>query len=164
MRTSPSDTGRFHTLVAGVIGSLVTLVLAAGVLTATGIGFATGDEITGCVSPSGQLRVVDSIDECRPAESVLTWNEEGPPGPAPTYVRVREEGEIAPGMWESVMSSCAPGSVVVGGGYSIGSIGPEDKVNTDGPVTVDGVDAWIVSAYNPTAFPIHLWVTAICAE
>lgn len=46
------------------------------------VAFAGDGEITACASPLGRLRIVDSADECRRYERVLTWSMGGLPGPA----------------------------------------------------------------------------------
>jgi hypothetical protein len=167
MRTPVLFRGQLPSFVAGLAGAALVLVVAAAVFVSVGVGFADdGATIDGCVGRSGSLRVVDSPSECRPSESHIWWNQEGPigpPGPATTFTRRTEHGIIESANWQGVEAYCLPGEVVTGGGYSLGSIGFNDKVNSDGPITVDGNDGWIVSVHNDTEFDIDLWVTAICA-
>lgn len=69
-------------------GALIAAIVVGGVSVAQTEG---GDEITACESPSGFLRKVDSVDQCRGDETPVTWNQTGPPGPpgqaalGPTY-------------------------------------------------------------------------------
>jgi hypothetical protein len=65
-----------------------------------------------------------------------------------------------------VTSYCGRGEVVTGGGYSIASIGFNDKLNVSGPVTdLDtGRDGWVVEVFNNNRADLEVWVTAICAE
>jgi hypothetical protein len=71
----------------------VVVTATVGVLAAVGVGVAAipGSDkvITGCyltrdgvVHSKGELRVVDSSASCRPSETKLTWNQQGPPGAA----------------------------------------------------------------------------------
>jgi hypothetical protein len=39
------------------------------------------DEITACVNPAGQVRLVAAGSSCRPQEQPVTWNVQGPQGP-----------------------------------------------------------------------------------
>lgn len=43
-------------------------------------GGLDADAIVGCVNANGRLRVVDAPADCRPAESAVSWNREGPEG------------------------------------------------------------------------------------
>lgn len=167
MRTSRLFQDQFRSIVAGMAGAALIMVAAITVFVSVGVGFADdGATIDGCVGRSGVLRVVESPADCRGSETHIWWNQDGPagpPGPATTFVQREEHGIIEPHQWQGVEAYCLPDEVVTGGGYALGSIGFNDKLNADGPITVDGVDGWIVSVYNDTDFDIDLWVTAICA-
>jgi hypothetical protein len=158
---------RSHVAVA-VMSSLATVLLAGAVMSITHTGFAADDEETiyGCVQArSGDLRVVEDPGDCRRSETAIDWNREGPVGSV-DVTRRTEHGTIPAEDWTSVTAFCEEGEVVIGGGYSLGSIGFNDKVNVDGPITdsVTGLDGWIVSVHNDTTNPIDLWVTAICLD
>jgi len=59
---------------------LVVLAIAAGLGAVW--AFAQDDNtIYACANPAGQLRAVDHLDDCRPKETPLWWNIEGPEGP-----------------------------------------------------------------------------------
>ncbi|MFC1935943.1 hypothetical protein ACFLX9_04240, partial [Chloroflexota bacterium] len=63
------------------LAMLVIIALVGGITWA----FAAEDqsqEISACLNPAGQIRIVDSIEECKKQETPLTWNTEGPEGPA----------------------------------------------------------------------------------
>ena len=68
-------------LLLTVVVSLVVAVGVAGVSWAFALDNGSG-EIHSCLNPAGQIRIVDSTDECKRQETPLTWNTEGPPGPA----------------------------------------------------------------------------------
>ena len=57
------------------------LALCAGSAAAIALAGDGDDEIHACLNPAGQIRIVDSIDECKKQETALTWNQQGPPGP-----------------------------------------------------------------------------------
>lgn len=146
--------------------SLITLAVAAAAATVGGVAFANGDgdTIHGCVTNAGLLRVVDG-EHCKHSETPIEWNVQGPPGPSAISTEWRTEyGTISPRDWNTVTSPCESGEVVTGGGYSLGSIGLNDKVNFDGPVPIDGgAQGWAVSVHNDTDYTLEVWVTAICA-
>ena len=153
-------------LLAAFAGAAATIAVTVGVMTAAGVGFASGGgTINGCVkAPAGRLRVVNSSTVCRPGETAIQWNQQGPPGPSVTFVRRTQTGTVLAGQWSAVTSFCLAGEVVTGGGYSVGSIGFNDKVNQDEPLTQGGLDGWIMALNNSTAFNLPVWVTAICAQ
>jgi Collagen triple helix repeat (20 copies) len=71
--------------VRGAVFAAVLLVLAVGVGVATGSIPDSGGVIHGCYQKNeGQLRVIDSSqgDSCRPSETALSWNQQGPQGTA----------------------------------------------------------------------------------
>ena len=61
------------------IGTLLALVLVI----ATGATWAVAQnaEISACVGRNGQVRIVDDIQNCKPQETPLQWNVQGPVGP-----------------------------------------------------------------------------------
>ncbi len=158
---------RSHIAIA-VMSSVATVVLAGAVMTITHTGFAQDGEETiyGCVQThSGDLRIVDDPADCRRTETAIDWNREGPVGTVDVERRT-QYGTIPAEDWTSVTAFCEAGEVVTGGGYSLGSIGFNDKVNVDGPITDagTGLDGWTVSVHNDTIYAIDLWVTAICLD
>jgi hypothetical protein len=66
-----------------MIVALVGIVIGLG-----GVAFATipdsSGTIHGCYNQSGNLRVVESANDCRKNETPLAWNQQGPPGPPGT--------------------------------------------------------------------------------
>jgi len=151
-------------IVVAVISSIVTVGVLAVALTATGVGFAAdGDNtIHGCVGRvSGLLRVVDEPGDCRRLETPIEWNKQGPPGMAAVEQRTAT-GWMDPHDTFQLQSLCEAGEVVTGGGYSLGSIGFNDKINVSGPL--HSPQGWTVQGFNDTDFPIFLSVTAICAD
>lgn len=59
-----------------ILGVLVVAALAIGIAYAE-----NGEKIFACAKPAGQLRVVESLEECKKNEVGLEWNIVGPPGP-----------------------------------------------------------------------------------
>lgn len=69
--------------------AVLSLPLAVTALTAP-----SDDTITACVlDANGDVRIVNSPDDCRQQERVLTWNEEGPQGPVGPQGPQGEQGE-----------------------------------------------------------------------
>jgi hypothetical protein len=158
-------------VLVAVVSSVMTLAVFGSVVFLTGVGFAApdGDIIHGCVkNGSGLLRIVSDPSDCGRSETAIEWNSEGPQGPpAALTVHWRStHGVIEAGMWSSVMSYCEPEEVVTGGGYSVGSIGFDDKLHVSGPIDdlATGREGWMVSVFNNTGIDLDVWVTAMCAE
>ncbi len=80
-------------------------------------------------------------------------------------VRRETKGLITAHNWDSVISFCEEGETVLGGGYTLASIGFNDKVHVDAPYTdgASGLDGWLVTVINDSDFNIQLWVQAICS-
>lgn len=99
--------------------------LAGGCLATGGAVWATTQEgppdavITGCVNPSGGLRVIADGATCKSNETTLTWNRRGPVGPQ------GPQGEIGP---------VGPTGPV---GPS-GPTGPQGETGPQGPAGTDG--------------------------
>lgn len=64
-------------------GRILLALLIAGIGTATVAGAAGTGIITSCVNKTtGALRIVSSTGSCFSSEVKLSWNQQGPPGPA----------------------------------------------------------------------------------
>jgi len=151
-------------IVVAAASSVVTMAVLGVALLATGVGFAAdGDNtIHGCVGRlSGLLRVVNDPGDCRRLETPIEWNQQGPPGMLAVQQRTAT-GWMEPHDTFELQSLCEPGEVVTGGGYSLGSIGFNDKINVSGPL--ESPQGWTVQGFNDTDFSIFLSVTAICAQ
>jgi hypothetical protein len=64
---------------ASVSGALV--ILGVGAAAATAVTGADDTPISGCVGPTGNLRVIEAPAGCKAPESSLKWNRQGPAGP-----------------------------------------------------------------------------------
>ena len=62
--------------------SAVFLTIITLIMLFAGITYAQSqtEEIHACANPAGQLRIVESTDECKQNETPLTWNVVGPQG------------------------------------------------------------------------------------
>lgn len=103
----------------------------------TGTGCRVGEEAITLGSPEISTRVVMASD-------VMTWNDQG-----------------------VVYAMCAPGEVVVGGGYTIDNIGPMTFVNMDQPLEdEDGNQGWMImatyTAFEDDGYVGHVSGYAIC--
>jgi hypothetical protein len=81
-----------------ILVALAALVVAAGGVAVAAIPGSDGT-IQGCVkTANGDLRVVDSANDCRASERSLEWNREGPPGPPGlTTAAAEEAAEVSTG-------------------------------------------------------------------
>ena len=121
----------------------------------------------------GQLRMLAAGEQCRPSETGLQWNQQGPvgpPGPSIAQIIFRdfERGaHLAPGDVESEAVPCGTGEVVVSGGYILG--GPRQPtidVVLDAPF-FDGVTSgWRVDVKNegPDAVDVALRINLTCTK
>lgn len=61
------------------------------------------DQISACVNPAGQMRLVASGASCRPQEELVTWNVQGPEGPEGPQGPQGPEGDAASGAGPAVV-------------------------------------------------------------
>ena len=70
------------TVLRVVVGALAIFAVASGVAYATGAVTSSNDVIQACqVTTSGTLRLVSAPADCRPNETPISWNAQGPQGP-----------------------------------------------------------------------------------
>lgn len=141
------------------VAAAVAIGVGGGLLAANGSGPATVDA---CYRDSNGALRVDTGSGCRRGESEIVL------GTADFRTRTVTEMEWLIGVdWIGVEAMCAPGEVVTGGGYTLGSINPLVAVNSDNPIEIDGVQGWQATvAYSGPEGDGHeaeVWVHAICA-
>lgn len=156
-----------------VVGVVLALVFIGG----TTWVFAQGDgfDVHACVNPSGGIRIVDDADSCRPRETLLEWNIEGPEGPQGEQGPQGDPGppgvldfytessaliSVAPGEW-TAYARCSIGDEVTGGGFEIGGDGCM-VVRCSSPG--DYENEWKVEVYNSCGVNQGLRVWARCAQ
>ena len=150
---------------------------------ASSVAIASDDNtILACVKNwNGQLRIVDSFDDCRRWEHEVSWNSEGPMGPAgpqgepgvpgpqgdpgvfPGAYFVEEMREIGSNVGDSVLviANCDPGDVATGGGFSATGMRPPLNVYTSAPTT----GGWYAEAFRTgEGGTHHLIAWAVCAD
>lgn len=171
-------------LALGPAGAVLAGMSWAGVAAA----LDKDDTIHACAKvQGGDLRLVESEEDCLPAETFVEWSVEGPQGPpgpegpsgvVETHVHVAEETAGPEVNFFAVTAMCEPGEVALGGGYSL--FGPalsDAEVRLDRPVSTDvpGVNAtledgdvprgWNVMlnkfSDNPQSLTLTVWV--LCA-
>ena len=131
--------------------------------------------IHGCRSKTtGVLRVIDSDagQRCLAGEAELTWNQQGPPGPAGTGRELVERSvsiDTTPSGSDQLMINevvqCPAGKAAVNGGYRFeAATRPYDNLRRvfGGPDGTDGrvLDSNLVDPSYPV--PVTLW--AICVN
>ena len=135
------DRGRVAAFAAGAV--LMGLVLGVGVASES-----NGNTIYSCLNPAGQPRIVDAPEDCRPQETSLDWNiegpqgipglqglegpggpqgppgeqgppgMEGPPGVLSMYHRFANTDILESGEFGFAQAVCDPGDIATGGGFS----------------------------------------------
>lgn len=79
-----------------------TSVVASGATLAVVAAVESDDVIHACVSRgllglgAGSVRIVDGPDRCRSAEDPVSWNKQGPAGPAGVQGEPGPQGELGP--------------------------------------------------------------------
>jgi hypothetical protein len=127
----------------------IKIAVALGTVAAAVIGTATlvgarergADHIAACAQKeNGQLRVVPDGTACRPSESALEWNVEGPPGPPGAAGPQGPPGpQGAPGATGPAGASGATGSRGPAGPQ--GQTGPQGPAGPEGPAGPPGEPA-----------------------
>ena len=167
-------------MLAGVLGAAALLVAVAGV--ATGAIPGGGGVISGCYEKrTGILRVIDAEagKRCVSIENSISWNQEGPPGPAGAQGvqgppgPAGAQGPAGPagpagtvvrlGPLEAEVSSahCLIGEVTTGGGGV--ALGTGGALSHSRPFTSAGTTSpigWTVRGANPLGL---VQAYAVCA-
>lgn len=121
----------------------VALAVASGVgggmVAANVVGTSSVDA---CYSDStGSLRVATS---CRPNETAIVLGTT-----VGFQTRQVVESELFPAdSWGAVYAMCDEGEVVTGGGHEVAAIGHTWVMNQSEPVTIDGVEGWMVALHH----------------
>src|SRR5215211_2056620 len=162
-------------LLAGGIGLVAVLggVAYAGIPASNGV-------ISACKDNKGALRLIDAEagQSCNANQQLLTWNQQGPPGPAATSGREIVGGESLQSNGATLKNAtayCPSGKVPLGGGAALYAVAADGSatladgiaLQSSGPIhELNGVTGWFALArvVNPTtASPAwKLTVTAIC--
>jgi hypothetical protein len=163
----------YRPLTMFVAGSLFALTVVGGV------ALAQNDIIEACVKDNGEMRIVDTAEDCKDNETSLSWNVTGPTGlqgpqgpegpagpPGPTgglsgYEIVESHpatSDINPGQVGTVSAYCPEGKVVTGGGYSDHSA----SLQIISGYPVEG--AWVVRAFQDSTVPGSIRVWAVCVD
>ncbi|HEX6207510.1 MAG TPA: hypothetical protein VF058_04040 [Actinomycetota bacterium] len=168
--TSPGGRQRPPRALALVAAAALGAALFGGVAAAT----HDPDTIHACVhKQTGQVRVVDDASDCKPQETPLEWNVEGPAGPQGPEGPPGPQGEpgglgghevvqsdlilIGPGEKLGEIALCPRGKVVTGGGHTVpGQFDPNG-------IPPQGVPAVVVESY-PVTVPSHGWVVVMRSD
>lgn len=176
MGTQERDVGRRHRwLAAGAAAALLVALCTA--VTLGSIPDANG-LITGCYSKAGGgLRVIDTASQnCKDGETVLPWNQQGPPGPrglpgeqGPAgvsgyeFVDTATAGPFDPFGQLQITAYCSPGKRPLGGGYFVDLAAIHVLISA--PFLSDVGNGWHIVAANTTDFTTgQLIAYAVCAD
>jgi hypothetical protein len=143
---------------------LVPLVAVVALGTA-GIALADtpGGTTDACYNDrTGLVRVDTTGGGCRVSESPITLGSGLVTRKVTASGHVGPISDIPPTAADSAYAYCAPGEVVLGGGYGLASINPDVAVWTNAPFDIDGKVGWMVSVVNDTEGEFDFWVYAIC--
>jgi hypothetical protein len=145
--------------------AIVALFLVGGVAWAAIPG--SNGVITGCRHNStGALRVIDAEAgaTCAGNETQLTWNQQGPQGPAGIvgfYSRSSEQ--TVPGSSnQTIGMDCLAGDIAVSAGYDMGANRPL-KIYTIEPQEPN-LQQWNISVANESVEPQPIRYEVLCAE
>jgi len=145
-----------------VIGLLVAAVLlAAG---ATWVFAQAGGVINACVAKDGTLRIVSDTNQCKRAETLLSWNIMGPQGPQGEIGPQGPQGEQGPQGIQGEQGPAGPASLDALKGTPCTMSGGAGKVaivtdNSTGIITVRcGWTLTILIPSNPDKFNVFMTV------
>jgi hypothetical protein len=119
---------------------LKLVLLCAGLLALGAVGGyaaipSSNGTITGCVSATGDLKVIDAESGavCGKSKKTLTWNQQGPQGsPGLLNVHVATAwGTLNTQTAKYSFVICDPGEIVLGGGAKAFTIGPNGEYNPE---------------------------------
>jgi hypothetical protein len=125
------------------LGRTVLVAAAAiGVVGIAGVAYgavpSSDGSITACVDSKGAVKVIDAEagEVCSPSRKTLTWNQEGPAGPAglADLETVYEESDLNSNGDKTVFAMCPTGKQALGGGGGV-----YGEFIGEGQVIVDGV-------------------------
>jgi hypothetical protein len=148
---------------------MMRVVAAVALAVASGIGggmvaanVVGPSSVDACYSNStGALRVAEA---CRPNETSIVLGTVG------FQTRQVYETEWFPtNSWGAVYAMCDEGEVVTGGGHEVAAIGHTWVMNQSEPVTLDGVQGWMVALHHFPApegetYPdLSVTAIAVCA-
>jgi hypothetical protein len=120
-----------------VIVALVTVLSVPAVVGAHGGGPAAG-VIHACVNEnSGEIKIVDEIEECRNGWVPLDWNQVGPRGPPGPQGSQGEQGPVGPEGPQGPQGEQGPVGPEGPQGEQ-GPVGPEGPQGEQGPVGPEG--------------------------
>ena len=138
--------------VAAIAGALVIGSVFGGVAMAQ----STSPVITACVATNnGGVRVVDGASACKPNETVVSWNQQGPAGPPGPQGPTGPTGPTGPSGPKG-----DPGAAGAQG--AVGPIGPKGDPGPRGPAGgLSGavvIQEWVPPQFAPTGFyETHRW-------
>jgi len=135
--------------------------LTAAVVGGVAIAQTSSAVITACVADnSGNVRIVGSANDCKPNETLMSWNQQGPQGEPGSdgadgrdgvsgWIRVEAPiSYVSPRTFLPVVAQCPEETKVLGGGYVI-------SPDTDMLVYADYPDSsgagWRVEVFNTNA-------------
>jgi len=162
----------------------ILLGVVGVIAVAAGVGYAavpsSNGTISACKDNRGTLKVIDveGGQSCNANQQLLSWNQQGPPGPAATSGREIVGGESLQSNGATLKNAtayCPSGKVPLGGGAALYAVAADGSatladgiaLQSSGPIhELNGVTGWFALArvVNPTtASPAwKLTVTAIC--
>ena len=149
---------------------LVGLAIGAVAITAANAhqGPVASGVIHGCVTKTGDLKVISATATCAANEQPLDWNAQGAPGVS-GRVMVRQEVPASTETFKQANVMCPAGTKVLGGGYDHNA-GETVTVTSFPRIEFDDFapSGWIARARlipgQPTTATWHLVAFAICAK
>src|SRR5262245_44092591 len=129
----------FRKLGRTVLASAVAVGVVGVASIAYGAVPSSDGTITACVDSKGAVKVIDAEagQVCGPSRETLTWNQEGPAGPAglADLETVYNESDLNSSGDKTVFATCPSGKQALGGGsgvYGEGVSGGQVRVNDVG--------------------------------
>jgi hypothetical protein len=162
---------RIRLLVAAAAVALLILT-GRGVSEPSPIAFTLQipETIHACVTPAGTMYLIKQPglkQECSGNHMEVSWNTEGPQGPAGISGLRLVTGptvEVDPGGSNSSTAQCAEGELVTGGGFARTAFGTGAEPRVDDSNPLSSLGGWAVQMTNlgTALFAFKTW--AVCAS
>ncbi len=165
---------------ANVTATLALFLAASGgVAVAAGVIPAGDGTVQACYgNQNGHLRAVPSTTECRPNETPLSWNQQGPKGDTgppgadgPTNVTIRKGPRVeSPNLLSNPLVTaivrCEPGERATGGGGAFDNVNQFTKSIpiSDQPDGLGTPTGWKVETQAAVFLGAHVQAWVICAS
>jgi hypothetical protein len=156
-----------------VVGGAVCVVLAGAGSAVAMASSSSNATYAACVSAAGAISKVsiNTTPACGSKKTPISWNAQGPAGPASTTVVSNRGNSVADETVAAAVLSCSPGDVATGGGGYIapdtsgiaGSAGVAISESEPHPLGSAAPTGWQVTVVNTSGSTQTFGLDVVCA-